>query len=84
LPGSDSPLTRYGARSTNALFVRNNRTIWRKASQVLANLGGQDMLFFQQGSAIARPRKWQDIAISGRLIRLTALSDLVGNVALLL
>jgi hypothetical protein len=42
----DSPFTRYGGRSSNTLLIRNNPATGKEASEVFADLNGQDMPSF--------------------------------------
>jgi hypothetical protein len=42
----DSPFTRYGGRSSNTLLIRNNPATGEEASEVFADLHGQDMPSF--------------------------------------
>jgi hypothetical protein len=42
----DSPFTRYGGRSSNTLLIRNNPATGKEASEVFADLHGQDMPSF--------------------------------------
>jgi hypothetical protein len=42
----DSPFTRYGGRSSNTLLIRNNPATGKEASEVFADLHGQNMPSF--------------------------------------
>jgi len=59
----DSPFTRYGGRSSNTFLIRNNPATEKEASEVFADLHGQDMPSFMARFCRTFSIKERDLAI---------------------